>query len=70
MKEFFESTYGDRIAPVYDEWFGEYDPAIVDVLGEFAKGEERSNLASAPEGSPCHCTTAGSKFKASMLLKR
>lgn len=38
MKEFFESTYGDRIAPVYDEWFGEYDPAIVDVLGEFAKG--------------------------------
>ena len=38
MKEFFESTYGDRIAAVYDEWYGDYDPAIVDVLGELAKG--------------------------------
>jgi SAM-dependent methyltransferase len=38
MKEFFESTYGDRIAPVYDEWYGEYEPAIIDTLSELAQG--------------------------------
>ena len=38
MKEFFDSTYGDRIAPVFDEWYSEYEPAVIELLSEFAQG--------------------------------
>jgi SAM-dependent methyltransferase len=38
MKNYYDSTYGDRIAEVYDEQYGEYDPAMIDFLHDFAGG--------------------------------
>jgi SAM-dependent methyltransferase len=38
MKEFEEATYGERIASVYDEFYGEYEEAAVDLLQELAAG--------------------------------
>jgi SAM-dependent methyltransferase len=36
MNEYEDSTYGQRIAEVYDELYGEYDPASVELLAELA----------------------------------
>jgi SAM-dependent methyltransferase len=36
MDEYDDATYGDRIAGVYDELYGEYDPAEVELLAELA----------------------------------
>ncbi len=36
MKDYQDSTYGDRISEIYDEEYGEYDPAMIDLLYELA----------------------------------
>lgn len=36
MKDYQDSTYGDRIGEIYDEEYGEYDPAMIDLLHELA----------------------------------
>jgi SAM-dependent methyltransferase len=38
MKQFDEATYGQRIAAVYDQLYGEYEEAAVGLLQEFATG--------------------------------
>ena len=38
MKEYGASTYGDRIADVYDEWYAGHDTAAVSLLAELARG--------------------------------
>ena len=39
MNEYTSSTYGDRIAAVYDEFYGPADvPERVDILAELASG--------------------------------
>ncbi len=32
------STYGERIAPIYDDLYGGYDEAMIEVLAELARG--------------------------------
>jgi SAM-dependent methyltransferase len=36
MDNYSESTYGERIAGIYDEWYQAYDPAAIRVLSELA----------------------------------
>jgi SAM-dependent methyltransferase len=38
MKDYVESTYGDHLAEVYDQWFGAYEDAAIEVLAELARG--------------------------------
>lgn len=38
MNEYIASTYGDHLADVYDEWFGDVDPAAIETLAELAEG--------------------------------
>jgi SAM-dependent methyltransferase len=38
MRDYGPTTYGDRIAGRYDEWFGEYDEACIDLLAGLAGG--------------------------------
>ena len=38
MNEYIASTYGDHLADVYDEWFGDVDEAAIDRLAELAAG--------------------------------
>jgi SAM-dependent methyltransferase len=38
MDRYRDETYGERIADVYDDWFGEYDAGSIGVLKEFARG--------------------------------
>jgi SAM-dependent methyltransferase len=38
MKEYDISTYGNRVAPVYDELYAVYDPAMIATLAKFASG--------------------------------
>ncbi|MGH3104541.1 MAG: class I SAM-dependent DNA methyltransferase [Gaiellaceae bacterium] len=46
MKDYQPSTYGDRIADVYDEWYGELDPGTaVTTLAELAGGGPALELA-------------------------
>jgi SAM-dependent methyltransferase len=46
VKDYDESTYGDRIADVYDEWYGELDPtAAADTLAGLARGGRALELA-------------------------
>lgn len=36
MKEYDDTTYGDRIAEIYDEFYSDYDPAAIELLVELA----------------------------------
>jgi len=36
MKEYDETTYGQRIAEIYDELYSDYDPASIELLAELA----------------------------------
>ena len=46
MKDYDESTYGDRIADVYDDWYAALDPtAAADTLAELARGGRALELA-------------------------
>src|SRR5262245_22477514 len=38
MNEYIESTYGDHLAEVYDQWFAAYEDAAIDMLAELARG--------------------------------
>src|ERR1044072_9818885 len=38
MEDKVEETYNQRLAVVYDQWFGYFDEAAVDVLAELAGG--------------------------------
>ena len=38
MPEYDASTYGERIASIYDEWYREADPAMIDLLAGLADG--------------------------------
>jgi SAM-dependent methyltransferase len=38
MEPYQEETYGERIAGVYDDWYGEYEDATVATLRELAEG--------------------------------
>ncbi len=38
MEDYQVHTYGEKIAGQYDEWFGSYDPAAIDLLAELAQG--------------------------------
>jgi SAM-dependent methyltransferase len=44
MEEYSEETYGERIAEVYDQWYSEFDPAIIPRLLELAQGGEALEL--------------------------
>jgi SAM-dependent methyltransferase len=36
MNFYGDETYGERVAEVFDEWYGDYDPAAINVLAELA----------------------------------
>ena len=36
MKEYGDSTYGDQIAEIYDEFYSDYDPASIELLADLA----------------------------------
>lgn len=36
MEHYHHSTYGDHIADIYDEFYGAYDPASIELLAELA----------------------------------
>jgi ubiquinone/menaquinone biosynthesis C-methylase UbiE len=36
MDDYSESTYGERIAKFYDEWYSEYEPSAIGFLSELA----------------------------------
>ena len=38
MKEYSESTYGERIAEVYDEWYSDFDQSTISTLVELSQG--------------------------------
>jgi SAM-dependent methyltransferase len=38
MKDYINSTYGDHLADVYDEWFSRIEDAAIDSLAEMSKG--------------------------------
>jgi len=38
MSWYTNSTYGERVAEVYDDWYGEYDHHAISVLTELARG--------------------------------
>ena len=38
MEEYSESTYGDRIAEVYDQWYSDIDLSMIETLAELANG--------------------------------
>lgn len=38
MDQYSDATYGERIAGVYDEWYAEFDPAVIQTLAELADG--------------------------------
>ena len=38
MNEYIESTYGDHLAEVYDQWFGPIEDAAIDRLVELGRG--------------------------------
>jgi len=38
MKEYSESTYGERIAEIYDQWYSDFDQSIIPTLVELSQG--------------------------------
>src|SRR2546430_3888350 len=36
MDSYTAETYGESVADVYDGWYADYDPAMIDVLAELA----------------------------------
>ena len=38
MNFYSDETYGESVAGVYDEWYAEYDPHVIDTLAELAHG--------------------------------
>src|ERR687886_408624 len=38
MNTYEAETYGERVADVYDDWYADYDAAMIDVLAELARG--------------------------------
>jgi SAM-dependent methyltransferase len=38
MDSYTPKTYGESVADVYDGWYADYDPAMIDVLAELAHG--------------------------------
>jgi SAM-dependent methyltransferase len=38
LDEYIASTYGDKLADVYDDWFSTCDPLMIDVLADLARG--------------------------------
>ncbi len=38
MESYDETTYGDAIAHIYDDWYESYDPAAIETLAELARG--------------------------------
>lgn len=44
MDEHIAATYGEHLAEVYDQWFGSYDEAAIDLLAELARGERALEL--------------------------
>ncbi|MDT8305485.1 MAG: class I SAM-dependent methyltransferase [Anaerolineae bacterium] len=40
-----ETTYGERIASIYDELYSAYDPAAIELLAELAQGGQTLELA-------------------------
>lgn len=38
METYNETTYGDHIAHIYDDWYESYDPAAIETLAELARG--------------------------------
>ena len=37
MNDYTAETYGERVAAVYDDWYGDYDEAMIDLLAELAR---------------------------------
>jgi SAM-dependent methyltransferase len=44
MSWYTNSTYGERVAEVYDDWYAEYDQHAISVLVELAHGERALEL--------------------------
>lgn len=44
MKDYSASTYGEEIAEVYDEWYSDFDQAIIPTLVELAQGGKALEL--------------------------
>ena len=38
MDEHIAATYGEHLADVYDQWFGAYEEAAIEMLTQFAQG--------------------------------
>ena len=36
MREYDDTTYGDRISEAYDAFYSDYDPASIELLAELA----------------------------------
>ena len=44
LDEYIASTYGDKLADVYDDWFSSCDPLMIDVLAELAQNSRALEL--------------------------
>jgi SAM-dependent methyltransferase len=44
MNAYTAETYGERVADVYDEWYADYDEAMIPVLAELARGRRALEL--------------------------
>lgn len=38
MDRYQEDTYGERVAGIYDEWYGSYDESMIETLADMAQG--------------------------------
>jgi hypothetical protein len=38
MSDYTDETYGEMIADVYDDWYGEVDPQMLEMLTRLAGG--------------------------------
>jgi SAM-dependent methyltransferase len=44
MKKYTHSTYGDRIADTYDQWYSAYEPSTIQTLVDLARGGRAPEL--------------------------
>ena len=38
MDEYISATYGDRVAEIYDEWYGDFEEEAIETLAQVAGG--------------------------------
>jgi hypothetical protein len=52
MADYNPTTYGERIASLYDELYSDYDPAAIELLADSPRAARHWSLLSGQGGSP------------------